>query len=220
MVFGPNIQPAFGQAPTSKAPPKIPTRDEYKRHTRVAEGNAARGQQLFSNESKLACSKCHSVDGTSGKAGPDLFAVGDKFTRDDLVDAIITPSATIAVGYGTTIVESKSGEEYQGIVQELTPDYIQLIGADAKSVRIPTSDIKSKRGSSVSLMPEGLQNGLSLGEFNDLIEYLTTLRQPENTLTSNRGLPETIPLLAKPIKLVPFFNQSLRVPPLPVSSLA
>jgi len=217
ILLGQNIQPAFAQA-ASKGPQKIPTLAEYKRHTRTADGNASRGQQLFSNESRLACSKCHSVDGTSGKAGPDLFAAGDKFTRDELVDAILTPSAAIAVGYGTTIVESKSGEENQGIIQELTPEYVQLIGADAKSVRIPTSDIKSKRGSTVSLMPEGLQTGLSLDEFNDLIEYLTTLRQPESTLTSNRGIPTTIPPLAKPVRLVPFFKQELRVPPSGVQS--
>jgi len=218
ILLGQNIRPAFGQAPVPTGAQKIPSFDEYKRHTRTAEGHAVRGQQLFSNESRLACSKCHTVDGKSGKAGPDLFAVGDKFTRDELVDSILTPSATIAVGYGTTIVESKSGEEYQGVIQELTADYLQLIGADGKSIRIPSSEIKSKRGSTVSLMPEGLQNGLSLDEFNDLIEYLTTLKQPESTLTSNHGAPSAIPALAKPVKLTPFFTEELRVSPSAVQS--
>jgi len=47
------------------------------------------------------------------KAGPDLFAVGDKFGRRDLVDAVLMPSATIAPGYGTVVVETKAGTEYQ-----------------------------------------------------------------------------------------------------------
>jgi len=40
------------------------------------------------------------VDGSSSKAGPDLFAVGDKFPRRDLIRAVLEPSAEIAVGYG------------------------------------------------------------------------------------------------------------------------
>jgi putative heme-binding domain-containing protein len=186
--------------------------DKYRRAALNAEGNVERGQKLFSDEARIACSKCHSIDGKAGKAGPDLFAVGDKFTRSDLIEAILNPSATIAVGYGMTIVDLKSGEEVQGIIQELTSDYLQIIGADGKSIRIPNSNIASKRGSTVSLMPEGLQNGLSTEEFTDLIQYLTTLRQPENTLTSNRGMPDVIPALAKPIELIPFFNEQLRVP--------
>jgi hypothetical protein len=46
--------------------------------------------KLFNDEQKLACSKCHSVDGRANKAGPDLFAVGDKFGRQDIVDAVLT----------------------------------------------------------------------------------------------------------------------------------
>ena len=34
---------------------------------------------------------------------------------------------------------------------------------------------------------------LSLQEFTDLIEYLTTLQQPESTLASNHGMPGVIP---------------------------
>jgi glucose/arabinose dehydrogenase len=63
-------------------------------------------------------------------------------------------------------------------------------------------------------MPEGLQNGLSTQEFTDLIEYLTTLKQPENTLTWNRGMPDTIPELSRPIGLIPFLKQELRAPSL------
>ena len=85
------------------------------------EGNAERGRLLFRDEQRAACVKCHSIDGTSSKAGPDLMAVGDKFPRRDLIRSILEPSATIAVGYGTTMVETKSGEQFQGIIKS-TPD--------------------------------------------------------------------------------------------------
>jgi putative heme-binding domain-containing protein len=176
------------------------------------DGNPLRGKELFFSEQQVACSKCHSVDGTSSKAGPDLFAVGDKFPRQELIVAVLEPSAAIAVGYGTTIVETKSGEEHQGILKEATADWIELMDADVRTVRIATRDIQEQRGSTVSLMPEGLQAGMSQQEFADLIEYLVTLKQPESTLTSNRGMPADIPELEKPIAVRPFFSEELRFP--------
>jgi putative heme-binding domain-containing protein len=152
------------------------------------------------------------VDGRSGKAGPDLFAIGDKFPRRELIRAVLEPSAAIAVGYGTTIVETSLGEEFQGILKESAADALVLMGGDGKSVRIPTRDIKEQRGSTVSLMPEGLQVGMSREEFTDLIEYLVTLKQPDTALTSNRGLPLNIPELARPIAVRPFFAEQMRFP--------
>src|ERR1041385_3976467 len=177
----------------AQAPAGTPGLDAYRKHALTHEGDVARGARLFADEQRLACAKCHSVDGRAGKAGPDLFAVGDKFGRRDLVDAVLLPSATIAPGYGTVIVETKAGVEYQGVLKQATDAGVQLMGADGKLVAIATADIKEQRGSTVSLMPEGLQAGLSLQEFTDLTEYLATLQQPESTLASRHGMPGLIP---------------------------
>jgi len=40
-----------------------------------------RGGGSFSFRAADVCANCHSVDGSSAKAGPDLFAAGDKFPR-------------------------------------------------------------------------------------------------------------------------------------------
>ena len=186
--------------------------EAYRRYALTHQGDVARGTKFFNDEQKLGCSKCHSVDGHARKAGPDLFAVGDKFGRRDIVDAVLMPSATIAPGYGTIIVETKMGDEFQGILKQKTTAGIQLMGADGKLVSIASDEIKEQRGSSISLMPEGLQTGLSLQEFTDLIEYLTTLRQPESTLLSNHGMPSIIPQLANPVTVTPFFTNEFELP--------
>lgn len=185
---------------------------EYRDFAMGREGNIAHGRALFNDEQHAACVKCHSVDGTASKAGPDLYAVGDKFPRAELIRAVLEPSASIAVGYGTTIIETKAGDEYQGILKVTTAEEIDLIGADGKHVHIATRDIKEQRGSTLSLMPEGLQTGMSRQDFADLIEYLVTLKQPENALTSNRGMPSNIAELARPAELRPFFSEQLRFP--------
>ena len=196
----------------AQAPAPSPSLDDYRKYALTHEGDVARGARLFANEQKLACAKCHSVDGRADKAGPDLFAVGDKFGRRDLADAVLMPSATISPGYGTVIVETKTEGQFQGILKQATDAGVQLMGADGKLVSIARADIREQRGSTVSLMPESLQAGLSLQEFTDLTEYLATLKQPESTLASNHGMPGVIPQLAKPVIARPFFSQEFKLP--------
>ena len=178
------------------------------------EGNVERGHLLFLDEKRAACVKCHSTDGTSSKAGPDLMAVGDKFPRRDLIQSILEPSATIAIaiGYGTTMVETKSGEQFQGVIKSSPDGAVDLMGADGKHILIARGEIREQRGTTVSLMPEGLHTGMSQQEFTDLVEYLVTLKQPESALTGHRGMPSTIPQLAKPVTLRPLFSEQLRLP--------
>jgi len=202
---------SFGQGTSGTVNARTPA--EYRQFAMQNEGDDAQGGKLFADEQRLACSKCHSVDGRGLKAGPDLATVGDQFARRDLIDAVLLPSATIAVGYSTTSVETKSGEAFQGVLKDVTDDWIELMGADGQRVRIATSDIHDQRGSGVSLMPDGLQAGLSRREFADLIEYLVSLKQPDHALTSHHGMPDVIPSLAQPVALRPFIAQAFRVTP-------
>jgi len=198
-------------AQTGSNPAKTPSLEEYRKFALTREGDIQRGARLFADE-KLSCAKCHSINGTASQAGPDLFAVGDKFARRDLVDAILHPSATISPGYGTVIVETKSGEEHQGVLKQSNDKVVEIMGADGKLISIARGEIKEQRGTTASLMPEGLQASLSLQEFADLTEYLTTLQQPESALVSHRAMPVQIPELAKPVTARPFFSEELRLP--------
>src|ERR1044072_3695837 len=126
--------------------PRPPDQRAYVDFAMRNDGDAARGRQLFADEQKTACAKCHGIDGTSSKAGPDLAFVGDKFPRRELIRAVLEPSSSIAIGYGTTMVETKSGEEFQGIIKQATDAWIELMGADGKLVRVPAGDIPEQRG--------------------------------------------------------------------------
>src|ERR1041385_8166728 len=189
-----------------------PPLDPYRRTALTQQGDVARGAKLFADEQRLACAKCHSIDGSASKAGPDLFAIGDKFGRRYLVEAVLVPSATISPGYQTVVIETKDGDEVQGILKRASDSALDLMNADGKLISIPTAQIKARKGSSVSLMPEGLQSALSPQEFTDLIEYLTTLKQKESTLQSNHGMPSEIPELAKPVTVRAFFTNQFVIP--------
>src|SRR5689334_13899237 len=89
----------------------------YDTYAMTHQGDPARGKILFENKKLLACTNCHSTDGSASKAGPDLQSIGDKFGRRELVEAILSPSASIAVGYSNTIVHTKSGDDLLGVVK-------------------------------------------------------------------------------------------------------
>ncbi len=184
--------------------------EKYLHFALLREGDPVRGRELFQSEQRLACTRCHTVDGTAGRAGPDLFAIGDKFGRRELIDAVLNPSASIAVGYNTTTIETKSGEDYSGILKQATDTEIALMGADAKLVRISIADIASRRTSEVSLMPQGLQNGLSLQEFADVIDYLVSLKQPDHSERTQQGMPDTIGMVQASVRLVPIHGPEFR----------
>ena len=173
-------------------PPAVaepPGPEAYRKYALTHDGDAARGAKLF-NDQKLICANCHSVDGRAGKAGPDLFAAGDAFGRRDLVDAVLTPSTTIAPGYGTVFVLTSAGAAFQGVLKQKTATGLQLMGADGKLVSIANTEIKEQTGLAISLMPEALHANLTVQEFTDVIEYLTTLKQAESTLRQVSMLPK------------------------------
>jgi putative heme-binding domain-containing protein len=184
------------------------SREEYRKFALLREGDSVRGKQLFADSQKTLCSNCHSTDGTASKAGPDLLAVGDKFGRRDIIDSILTPSATIAVGYSTTTIENRQGDVYSGVIKEATDAAVELMGADGKRARIPTAEITERLTSDVSFMPEGLIAGLTLQEFTDLIEYLVSLKQPTNTERVHHGMPAEILSTIKPVDLRPIHDET------------
>ena len=51
-----------------------------------------------------------------GDVGPELTRIREKYDRTALLDSILNPSAGIAFGYDTWLVETKAGLLYSGFV--------------------------------------------------------------------------------------------------------
>lgn len=165
------------------------------------DGDASVGLNLFTT---MACSQCHTADGSASKAGPDLSAVGDKFDRRDLIRAVMEPSSTIAVGYDNTILTLKDGTTVAGVIKQATEEWIELMGPDGKPVRSRISDIAKRETSPLSLMPENLCRAGKPEDFANLIAYLRTLHQ--NTAGAR---PEDVPKAGRPVKLDSFFDDTI-----------
>src|SRR5438132_10181548 len=125
-------------------------------------GNAARGKAVFASAT-AKCAVCHKVHGQGGDAGPDLSQIGGKFDRTHLIESILDPSAEILQGYQATIIESKSGRVWTGIVKSESATGVTLMDSEGKQIAILLRDIETRAVSKVSLMPAGLADGIAPG---------------------------------------------------------
>src|SRR3974377_1401750 len=83
-------------------------------------GHPARGQTLFTDLRRLACSRCHRVRGQEGEIGPDLSDIGGKYDREQLIESVLEPSRQIVEGYRPTVLATTDGRVLTGIVRDGT----------------------------------------------------------------------------------------------------
>ena len=132
-------------------------------------GQAEAGKAVYS---KASCVQCHSG---SQAMGPDLAGVATRFSRADLFTAILQPSKDVPARYQTTVVETRDGKTYQGIVIYDAVDSLILQTGASTTVRMDGASVISRHVSAQSLMPPGLLDALSDHEIVDLYAYLRSL---------------------------------------------
>lgn len=146
-------------------------------------GDPARGAALYE---KRACAQCH---GGRNALGPDLAGVTGRFSREDLFAAIAFPSRDVSARYQTTILQTKDGKTYSGLIVYESVDGLLLRNAQHQTFRIETAQIEERRRSPVSLMPAGLLKDLTPTDYADLYASLAKLGRP-TTATVSRAAAE------------------------------
>ncbi|MDX2069507.1 MAG: HEAT repeat domain-containing protein [Haliscomenobacter sp.] len=138
-------------------------------------GNWAQGRNIFNNNATAQCTRCHAVRGVGGTAGPSLTEIGSTLTREQLLQALIEPSARLAPGFGTVTLKLKDGQEIFGTLLKETEEAVTLNVTNAEPLVIPVSRIAT-RDNTPSSMP-AMGASLSKREIRDLVEYLGTLKK-------------------------------------------
>jgi len=107
-----------------------------------------------------------------GRVGPDLSGVNNK-TKEELLTSILNPSYAIEPHFVHYVVTTKDGEIHDGVIANETPGAITLRGGTENGDEtILRTNVAEIRASSVSLMPEGLEQSMSRQEIADVIAYL------------------------------------------------
>lgn len=131
-------------------------------------GVPARGRDIFN----LRCAECHALGGGAGRfVGPDL--AGARVNgRTHLLKAILEPSAEVSPDYFTCIMQTQAGEVFRGVKAEESPLSLALLRASGQSAVWARGAINSLTTQPWSLMPDGLEQGMTHQNLADLLDFL------------------------------------------------
>lgn len=147
--------------------------------------NFEQGKAMFS---ATLCSKCHTLAGQGGVAGPDLTQLGTRFSNKDILESIIDPNKTISDQYGATVFYLKDGGSVIGrLTNEDDEQYfVSQNPFSPQDIRkVPKKSVSKTRVSEVSPMLPGMINRLSPQELVDLMAYLKSGGNPKDTIFTN-----------------------------------
>ena len=118
------------------------------------------------------------MQGVGARVGPDLSGIGTH-SRETLLVEILDPSRAVLPDFVAYHAETRGGETHTGFIVGESATTVTLRRPNEPDLTLPRAELKELRTSGQSLMPEGLEAGLSEQDMADLIEFL---RRPDRTL--------------------------------------
>lgn len=138
-------------------------------------GDKEAGKKIFEQDVALSCMRCHlSGEGASVSVGPDLTGVGERLSRRQILESIITPNAMIAEGYESLLFVLEEDELVAGRVIEQTETLVRIVESSGEIREIDPKTIVERR-QDLSAMPSGMDLLLKPRAMRDLIEYVASL---------------------------------------------
>lgn len=136
--------------------------------------NAANGAAVFAKPD-INCINCHLVQGKGVEIGPDLSGVGDRLKKEEMFENILEPNAVITQGYEAWQATLNDDDEAVGLLIKETPTEVTLKDLKGKVTTYKRADLKKFQRLNVSIMPLGLQQGMTPQDLVDVVGYLSTL---------------------------------------------
>ncbi len=142
---------------------------------RLNQASIAVGEQLFQ---RLDCHKCHTVSPGEKPVGPFLGKVARDYTQEQLLEAVLHPSKTIAEGFLAQVFLMEDGTTHSGFVTGETDEQITIRNTDGNEIILLVEEIEERRTLEKSPMPDGMVKELSDDELQSLLDYLKSLAIP------------------------------------------
>ena len=131
------------------------------------EGDAAKGRALF----EAKCMTCHAKAGQGNSVGPDLSGISSRPKEALLVD-ILDPSRQVAPDFAAYSVVLKDGDPISGLIVAENENGITVRRPNEVDAVLQRGQIREIRADGKSLMPEGLEEGMTMEDMADLLRFL------------------------------------------------
>ena len=139
---------------------------EYLPSTR-AKGDASKGREIFTN----VCSACHSFKGIGTAVGPDISDVRAR-EKDALLNDILDPNRMIEARWSANKVVLRDGRTLLGLMDSEAEKEITLRMPGGVKESIRRDQIQTFQALDTSLMPIGLEGGITTRQMADLLAFL------------------------------------------------
>lgn len=143
----------------------------------LAEGNVREGRTIFFQNQAAQCIRCHAYDDMGGNAGPRLNGIARQLSREELLIALVEPSARLAPGYGFVTLELENGETVSGTLEKDSAEGVSIKNGQGETKSYSNAEIKEKK-LAPSSMPS-MAEMLNKREIRDLVSFLSTLNRFE-----------------------------------------
>jgi putative membrane-bound dehydrogenase-like protein len=157
------------QLPADLKPVNLPPTEEIAKLS----GSLQRGRDLY--HGRGLCTACHAVGESGGDIGPNLAGIGTRLTPASLLEAMVTPSASIALGFEMTVVTRRDGTAVGGLLTG-SGDPLLVKAISGEVTAIDARDAAKIEKAPASLMPPAGALGLDAQAVADLVRYLESLR--------------------------------------------
>ena len=125
------------------------------------------------------CGICHQLGGKGARIGPQLDGIGSR-GLDRLLEDILDPNRNVDQAFRVTSLALENGQVVSGLVLREEGEILVLADSQGKEVRVPKAAVVERKVSPLSPMPANLADQISPNDFNVLLDYLLSKREPAN----------------------------------------
>ena len=130
-------------------------------------GDPVRGREVF----QAACAACHRAGDLGQDVGPNLATIRQWSPEQTLLN-ILDPNREVAPNFIHYVIETKDGRTVDGMIAEENASSVTLKRLGGVQETVLRRDIARLQGSSLSLMPEGLEAAINVEQMADLLAFL------------------------------------------------
>jgi putative membrane-bound dehydrogenase-like protein len=130
-------------------------------------GDPAAGETLF----RQRCLTCHRHGTEGAEVGPDRITFRN-LGKPTLLASLLDPNREVAPRYLAATITTTGGDTWQGLLLRDDPQGVSLRLVGGREIDIIRADIANFERLARSLMPEGLETGLTDPELASLLEFL------------------------------------------------
>ena len=138
-------------------------------------GDADAGWRIFFGSRLARCGECHSHTGRGASIGPDLAGIATRMGRRRVLESLLQPAKEVGPMFQPYALHLADGRMVTGLPVGLTDGdrRERIVAADGTETVVELADVEHRLPLATSIMPAGLEAGLSDDDLRDLLEFLS-----------------------------------------------